>query len=116
MMKSRFIKVGVDQAEQFEPENLSRMINRIFDFIDLDLRQRKRVRSQTKAKWVNRIKKIKVDNLFVYLNLTDNGYETVLKNKIMGKLYLVPPNQASLWFQQNIWGKVKRKDLDNSRF
>lgn len=71
MIKSRCIKVGVDQAEQFDPENLSQMINRIFDFIDLDLLQKKRTRSRIKAKWVNRVKKVKVDKLIIVLRLTE---------------------------------------------
>lgn len=34
----------------------------------------------------------------------------------MGKLFLVPPLEASLWFQKNVWGGVKRKMLDETRF
>lgn len=113
LLKSRCIKVGVDQAEQFEPENLSQMINRIFDYVDLDLLQIKNTRSKTKAIWIKKVRKVTVDNLPIYLKLTEEGYETVIKNKIMGKIYLVPPNEASMWFQKNIFGKVKRKVLED---
>lgn len=116
LIKSRIFKVGVDQAEQFEPENLARMINNIFDHIDLDLFQKERRRMETKALWVNKRRSVTVDNVKIYLKLTDEGYETVIKNMIMGKLYLIPPIEASMWFKKNVFGKVKRRDLDDARF
>lgn len=34
----------------------------------------------------------------------------------MEKEFLVPPAEACAWFQQNIFGGVRRKDLDGMRF
>lgn len=41
LLKSRCMKVGIDQAREFEPENIAKMINKIVYHMDLDLLQTK---------------------------------------------------------------------------
>lgn len=67
LIKSRFTSIGTDQTDKFDPLYMSLMINKIADSIKFDLHQTKRSFNQTKKYYVNKFKKLKVENNTIYV-------------------------------------------------
>lgn len=47
--------------------------------------------------------------------MTDEGFETIWKNKVINMPYLVPPNQSARWIRFNLTGQILKRDLDKAR-
>lgn len=72
MAKSRFVSVGIDNTQQFQPTYLSFLVNRIIRVIPFDFHQRhSKTKEATKRRFVNRKKMIPIDGVQLAVNLTE---------------------------------------------
>lgn len=116
LVKSRCMKTGINQELMFNELYMSKMINRIFKKVDFDLAQKNRRFEETRKYFTSKVIKIEVNQVPVWLAITPEGFETVWKNLMLEEMYLVPPDEAPLWMEQNILGNPVRRDLDKQRF
>lgn len=115
LIKSRFMTVGIDQKDQFNPFYMSLMINRICEEIDFDLLQTKRTFRETRNFYVGKRVKIRVYKVNLNLLITEEGWRQIFENKVTNETYLVPPEDSQRWIQENIKGNFSRADLDQMR-
>lgn len=74
------------------------MINRIINHVDFDYDEVKRPIEQTRERLITREKKVPVNMVPIKLTLTEGGYETMWKNLMLEEDYLVPIEEAPIWF------------------
>ena len=112
MAKSKFIKVGVDQTQQFEPIYLSKMINKIVNSMDFDLLQEERSFCKTKQKYT-RTRNVQVDGVSIKCKMTEEAFTKAFNKTVLGELEIIPPNEARFWLQENVLGDITKEKLES---
>lgn len=116
IIKSRFVKIGVDSTYQFEPPYLTLMVNKIISHLDLDMDMRKRTFEATKNYYVNKMRRIYVENVHIKIMLSEVAYEKIFEKRFLSEsgddVHYVTIDEAPQWFEDNIVGTITKHELD----
>jgi len=66
--------------------------------------------------WVNKIRKIKIGDVPIYLYLTKKDYDKIYEKKYLDQTDYVNEKNVYEWFYNNIVGNIKKNELDAERY
>ena len=115
ILKSRLLRVGIDQSMQFEEVYMSKLIQRIIENMDFDLLQERRSHAATKKLFTKYKNKVLVNSVNIIVKMTDEGFNQIFENLILENKELVPPDEAHYWVLENLVGEITKEKLENQR-
>mmetsp|Transcript_39558 Transcript_39558/g.60445 ORF Transcript_39558/g.60445 Transcript_39558/m.60445 type:complete len:423 (-) Transcript_39558:1026-2294(-) len=102
MAKSRFMPVGMDNSEQFEPNYMKLLVNKIVGQIDLEI-------PSAEEFYVNKERMIQVEGVPVKVLLSKDHFQ-----KLVAKKH-VEEQHSKEWVKQCVVGKISKAELDDER-
>lgn len=108
--KSRFVKVGIDNSQQFEPKYMCYLID------DLLKEVAKKPEKFTDSKWIDKQRGIEYEGIEVKIKFTESDFFKVKAAIDAGQTEgFVNEEDATPWVTRNIVGQITKEDLDKQR-
>jgi hypothetical protein len=104
MAKSRFMKVGIDNTEQFEDLRMSHVVRIIQEQIDMDSMQ------DPRHFYINKERMIRIEGVALKIKLNEADFEIAYDKSIE-----VPEKESAPWIKRALVGNIVKADLDEER-
>jgi hypothetical protein len=104
MAKSRFMGVGMDNSDQFEPLKMSFMIKSIIKSINI-----KGQGEGAEQYFVGMERIVMVEGINIKVNLTKQAFDDIIADKPVTK------ENAQQWIKDCFVGNISKADLDDER-
>ena len=102
MIKSRFMRVGMDNSAQFEPTYMSYLANKVVKEVDLNM-------ENVDLYYVNKERLIQVQGVIIKVAFGQEDFDAIKKGEVVSE------NMATGWIKRCIVGSISKLDLDNER-
>jgi hypothetical protein len=102
MIKSRFMRVGMDNSAQFEPTYMSYLANKVVKDVDLNM-------ENVDLYYVNKERLIQVQGVIIKVAFGQEDFDAIKKGEVVSE------KMATGWIKRCIVGSISKLDLDNER-